>query len=167
MQTNDNATVADITILDYSDLERLLPHRQIALMLDSATYHQASKEVIAFKAITSLDDSDSMFHANSTSWMFTGHFPDLPVMPGHFIEEMANLAAATLHACVSDFNKSIIMVRSKTVKHRGSALPNDMLHIHAFNVRKKLGQFICDVTVRNQDGKVITQVTNLLGAISR
>ena len=69
--------------IEAKDIQKLIPHRYPFLQLDRITAFESMKTLTAIKNVTMNEPQ------------FQGHFPDLPVMPGVLIIEMAQ-ACGTL-----------------------------------------------------------------------
>lgn len=70
------------TILTINDIIRILPHRYPFLLVDRVVEYVPNERVVGIKNVT----------ANEPQ--FTGHFPDVPIMPGVLIiEAMAQCGA--------------------------------------------------------------------------
>lgn len=67
------------------DLERLLPHRRIALVIDEVLFDPETPNFIQGKKTLKSDDP-----------YFDGHFDDDPIFPGHWSVEAVALAAAAM-----------------------------------------------------------------------
>ena len=72
--------------LNKSDIEKLLPHREPMLLINSLTN------------IEKLTSATGVVSVRKNSFFVNGHFPDNPVMPGVLIVEAFGQTAAALTA---------------------------------------------------------------------
>ncbi len=111
------------SILDISEIKKIIPHRYPFLLLDRILELNLNKNIVALKNVTINED------------FFNGHFPQKPVMPGVLlIEAMAQAAAVFASKSVNDENTNdenqIIYFMSIEKAHfRKPVVPGDSLHI--------------------------------------
>lgn len=111
------------SILDISEIKKIIPHRYPFLLLDRILELNLNKNIVALKNVTINED------------FFNGHFPQKPVMPGVLIiEAMAQAAAVFASKSVNDENtkdeNQIIYFMSIEKAHfRKPVVPCDSLHI--------------------------------------
>ncbi|MFK7761153.1 MAG: 3-hydroxyacyl-ACP dehydratase FabZ [Candidatus Midichloriaceae bacterium] len=111
------------SILDISEIKKIIPHRYPFLLLDRILELNLNKNIVALKNVTINED------------FFNGHFPQKPVMPGVLIiEAMAQAAAVFASKSVNDENtkdeNQIIYFMSIEKAHfRKPVVPGDSLHI--------------------------------------
>ena len=112
-----------VSLLDISEIKRIIPHRYPFLLLDKVLELNPNKNIVALKNITINED------------FFNGHFPKKPVMPGVLIiEAMAQAAAVFASKSVegsnSDKENQIIYFMSIEKAHfRKPVEPGDTLYI--------------------------------------
>ncbi len=103
-----------------------LPHRYPFLLLDRATGYVANKSIRGIKCVT----------ANEPQ--FTGHFPDMPVMPGVMIIEAMAQAAGVLVGISMDLvdkNAKVLFMGVDGVKFRRKVVPGDVMELHVRALR--------------------------------
>jgi 3-hydroxyacyl-[acyl-carrier-protein] dehydratase len=111
------------SILDISEIKKIIPHRYPFLLLERIWELNLNKNIVALKNVTINED------------FFNGHFPQKPVMPGVLlIETMAQAAAVFASKSVNDENTNdenqIIYFMSIEKAHfRKPVVPGDSLHI--------------------------------------
>ncbi len=132
-------------VLDARNLNRILPHKPPAVLLDCVVEVNPGRSVIARKNVT------------QSEWAMLGHFPGLPVFPaGSIIEAMVQ--ACTILAYATDkFDPDtdvVLLVGLNKTKFRRAVVPGDVLEIEAqlgqrrSNVwRFEVKAFVDDITV--------------------
>ncbi len=119
------------SILDISEIKKIIPHRYPFLLLDRILELNLNKNIVALKNVTINED------------FFNGHFPQKPVMPGVLIiEAMAQAAAVFASKSVNDENtkdeNQIIYFMSIEKAHfRKPVVPGDSLHIYVQQVQAR------------------------------
>ena len=112
-----------VTLLDISEIKKIIPHRYPFLLLDKVLELNPHKNIVALKNITINED------------FFNGHFPKKPVMPGVLIiEAMAQAGAVFASKSIRNSNgpneNQIIYFTSIEKAHfRKPVEPGDTLHI--------------------------------------
>lgn len=135
------------------DLEKILPHRHTALMID-VVFHDPNhpNTILAYKYVDPHDP-----------WFF-GHFPKKPIYPGHCLIELVCLTAATLvKYSFPEIEGLPIVSRIGEVSFKQPAFPGDNLAIEVEllkEVKRTIFTFNGKVL---KDGKVICEVKNLKG----
>lgn len=140
-----------------SYLEKILPHRFTALMIDEVIYDPRNPHsVTALKKIKHNDP-----------WLL-GHFPKKPIYPGHCLIELVCLTAAALVKCsFPEIEGLPIVARIGEVSFRGPALPDDDLTIQVEllkEVKKTIFTFNGNVL---KNGEVICEVGNFKGVAKK
>jgi 3-hydroxyacyl-[acyl-carrier-protein] dehydratase len=107
------------TALDISDILRILPHRYPFLLIDRVTEIVPRERIVALKNVT----------ANEP--FFTGHFPEMPIVPGVImIESMAQAGAILLLREIEDRdNKLVVFTGVERARFRRPVVPGDQLRI--------------------------------------
>jgi 3-hydroxyacyl-[acyl-carrier-protein] dehydratase len=112
------------SVLDISEIKKILPHRYPFLLLDKVLELNLNKNIIALKNVTINED------------FFNGHFPQKPVMPGVLIiEAMAQAAAVFASKSVNDKdfkteNQIIYFMSIEKAHFRKPVVPGDSLYIY-------------------------------------
>jgi 3-hydroxyacyl-[acyl-carrier-protein] dehydratase len=107
------------TAMDISDILRILPHRFPFLLIDRVTEIVPRERIVALKNVT----------ANEP--FFTGHFPEMPIVPGVImIESMAQAGAILLLREIDDRdNKLVVFTGVERARFRRPVVPGDQLRI--------------------------------------
>lgn len=125
--------------LEIADLIRLLPHRYPFLLVDRIEAIDGDRSAVGIKNVT----------ANEPH--FTGHFPDVPVMPGVLIiEAMAQTAGAIcLHNSISDKPALVYFMTIDGAKFRKPVVPGDRLELHVVKQKQRgsIWRFACEAKV--------------------
>ena len=105
-------------MLDRSDIEAILPHRDPFLMIDRVTELEPGEYAVAEKDIVATDD------------VFRGHFPGNPVFPGVLqLEAMAQTGAVAVLSRPEAKGKIILFARADDVRFRRPVVPGDTLRL--------------------------------------
>jgi len=104
-------------VFDNVAIAKILPHRYPFLLVDKVVSFEPGKRAVGVKNVT----------ANEPQ--FTGHFPDLPIMPGVLmVEAMAQLGGIVcLQAPISDGKGQFFFAGIDGVKFRRPVVPGDTL----------------------------------------
>ena len=110
---------AQATTLDINDIFRILPHRYPFLLIDRVIEIVRKQRIVAIKNVTINEP------------FFTGHFPNMPIMPGVLIvEAIAQAGGALLLTEVEDRDNKLIMFTGiERAKFRRPVVPGDQLRI--------------------------------------
>jgi 3-hydroxyacyl-[acyl-carrier-protein] dehydratase len=110
---------ADSTVLDITQIQRILPHRYPFLLIDRVISLTPRKRLVALKNVT----------ANEPH--FAGHFPGFPIMPGVLIIEAIAQAGGTL--VLSEIpdreDKLVVFTSIERARFRKPVVPGDQLRI--------------------------------------
>ena len=103
--------------LDYTAIERILPHRYPFLLVDRITEFEVDKRIVGIKNVTINEP------------FFQGHFPGHPIMPGVLIiEAMAQVGGMLLLGTIEDPDQKVVYFMSlDNVKFRRPVIPGDQL----------------------------------------
>ena len=126
-------------IHDIHDILKYLPHRYPFLLIDRIESLDPGKSVTALKNITYNEP------------YFTGHFPELPVMPGVLILEAMAQAAGIL--ILDRKNPSLFLFAGiDNARFKQMVSPGDQLHLHITLVRGRqdVWKFHGEATVNNK-----------------
>ena len=119
------------SILDISEIKKIIPHRYPFLLLDRILELNLNKNIVALKNVTINEE------------FFNGHFPQKPVMPGVLIiEAMAQAAALFASKSLSDKsiqNENYIMYFMSIEKahFRKPVIPGDSMHITVEQIKAR------------------------------
>lgn len=121
---------------------KLLPHRYPFLMIDQVLELEPGKRIKAIKAITA-----------NEPWA-TGHFPELPIMPGVLmIEAVAQAGGMVVLALPEYFGKLAVLGSVESIRVRRMVTPGEIITIEAEVLYMKMGASKVRGTV-SVDGKV-------------
>jgi 3-hydroxyacyl-[acyl-carrier-protein] dehydratase len=110
---------ADATVLDITQIQRILPHRFPFLLIDRVISLTPRQKIVALKNVS----------ANEPH--FAGHFPGFPIMPGVLIvEAIAQAGGALLLTEIPDRdNKLMVFTGIERARFRKPVVPGDQLRI--------------------------------------
>ena len=113
--------------LNKPDIEKLLPHREPMLLINSLTN------------IEKLTSATGVVSVRKNSFFVNGHFPDNPVMPGVLIVEAFGQTAAALTAHGIDKatyeNKLVFLMGIEKARFRNPVIPDCELLLNIEAIR--------------------------------
>jgi 3-hydroxyacyl-[acyl-carrier-protein] dehydratase len=105
-------------VLDRTQIEEILPHREPFLLIDRVTALEPGQHAVAEKDILATDD------------VFRGHFPGHPVFPGVLIlEALAQTGAVAVLSEPDALGKIILFARADDVRFKRAVVPGDTLRL--------------------------------------
>src|SRR5215467_15533587 len=142
--------------LDINQIQAILPHRYLFLLIDRVVEIERKKRIVALKNVT----------ANEP--FFAGHFPGNPIMPGVLIvEAMAQAGAVLLLSEFPDRNEKLVVFTGvERARFRRPVIPGDQLRIEVEVLawRRIAGRMGGKVFV---DGKLVAEATVSCAIIDR
>lgn len=140
-------------MLEYQDIEKILPHRYPFLLVDRVTELEPGKSASAVKQIS----GNEIF--------FQGHFPGRPVFPGVLqIEALAQVGGIALLSLPENQGKLPVFAGVDKVRFRGLVTPGDTLHLTA-RITKMRGDFGFGQARAEVDGKTVCEATLMFALI--
>ena len=140
------------SVLDSSDIQKILPHRYPFLLVDKIIELESDKGAVGIKNVTMNEE------------FFTGHFPGRPVMPGVLIvEAMAQVAGVLMLNKKENVGKMAYFMSLDKAKFRKTVVPGDQLRLEAkvIKLKSKIGHVHTRALV---DGQVVSEA-NLMFAL--
>ena len=105
-------------MLDRTQIEEILPHREPFLLIDRVTALEPGQHAVAEKDVLATDD------------VFRGHFPGYPVFPGVLIlEALAQTGAVAVLSEPDVRGKIILFARADDVRFKRAVVPGDTLRL--------------------------------------
>ena len=134
-------------VLEYADIEKLIPHRAPFLLIDKLTNAVPGESATGIKAVS------------GGEYYFAGHFPSNPVMPGVLIvEAMAQVAACVASLTLKDDQKDtlVFFATIDKTRFRKPVRPGDLLMLDVQKTASKanLWKFSAEANV---DSKIVAQ----------
>jgi 3-hydroxyacyl-[acyl-carrier-protein] dehydratase len=113
------ATTEQKTILDITEIQRILPHRYPFLLIDRVVEMTRRERIVALKNVTVNEP------------YFQGHFPGYPIMPGVLmVEAIAQAGGALLLTEIADREQSLMVFSGiERARFRRPVVPGDQLRI--------------------------------------
>jgi len=133
-----------MTKLNKEEIEKLLPHREPMLLIESIIN------------IQKLSSATGVVNVNVNSFFLNGHFPNNPVMPGVLIVEAFGQTAAALTAHGLDRsvyeNKLVFLMGVEKARFRNPVIPNCelLLNIEAIRTHGKVWKYKGQAFVDNK-----------------
>ncbi len=108
------------SVLNKDDIKKIIPHRDPMLLIDSVAELEPGKRITA------------KFYVDPARDIFTGHFPDNPVLPGIYIVEMMAQAADIMMLSTAKYRgKTPYFLGIDKVRFKSKILPGAQITIHA------------------------------------
>jgi len=127
-------------------LEKILPQRYPFLLIDRVLNFEENKQLVAIKNVTINEP------------FFSGHFPNLPVMPGVLILEAMAQAAIILYAQSKHIRKNEVnyYFAKVDVKFKKSVVPGDQVRIE-IEAEKMLTKMAITKATASVSGDIVAQ----------
>ena len=144
--------------MDIQEIKEYLPHRYPFLLIDRVVEVEPGKRLLAFKNVTCNEP------------FFTGHFPQLPIMPGVLIIEAlaqaTGLLAGNSMPGIMGKSKTYYLVGLDKVRFKRPVVPGDRLMLEATYLRHKrnIWAFSCRAEV---DGEFVASAEIMCAAAER
>ena len=133
---------SDLKTLEIQQLMMLLPHRYPFLLVDRIVDIDQDRSATGIKNVTMNEPH------------FTGHFPQMPIMPGVLIVEgMAQTAGAI---CAKEYFEgepsTVFFMTIDKAKFRKTVTPGDVLHykIEKLKQKRNIFKYACVAEVNGQ-----------------
>jgi beta-hydroxyacyl-ACP dehydratase FabZ len=120
-----NVRLSGMTVLDSSEIQRILPHRYPFLLVDKIIELEPRVRIVGIKQVTFNED------------FFQGHFPGAPVMPGVLqIEALAQVGAILALREFEDRDSKIpFFTGIENARFRRPVVPGDTLTLEVTAMR--------------------------------
>ena len=119
------------TVIDHRKIAEILPHRYPFLLVDRVVHIDLeNSEIIGLKNVT------------INEHFFSGHFPNVPIMPGVLvIEAMAQTGGILVHQ-KGYVGKIAVLLNVTSAKFRRPIYPGDVIYLHvkAIHISSKGGR---------------------------
>ncbi len=130
-------------IININEIINLIPHRYPFLLLDKVTRLELGKSIVGLKNVTYNEPQ------------FTGHFPNIPIMPGVLIiEAMAQLSAVLIAKTlnITSENKIVYFMSIENAKFRKVVTPGDsiIMECSILQNRSNVWKFYGESRVENE-----------------
>jgi 3-hydroxyacyl-[acyl-carrier-protein] dehydratase len=130
-------------IININEIINLIPHRYPFLLLDKVTKIELGKSIVGLKNVTYNEPQ------------FTGHFPNIPIMPGVLIiEAMAQLSAVLIAKTlnINSENKMVYFMSIENAKFRKVVTPGDsiIMECSILQSRSNVWKFYGESKVENE-----------------
>lgn len=129
------------TIMNFTDIQKILPHRYPFLLIDKIVALEEGKSITAIKNVSGNEQ------------FFQGHFPGMPIMPGVLITEaLAQAGAVMLLSMPENQGKVGVFTGINNFKFRRQVVPGDILELNAelLTYRHGMGKANVKATVDGQ-----------------
>jgi 3-hydroxyacyl-[acyl-carrier-protein] dehydratase len=140
--------VSETVILNVQQIEKLLPHRYPFLLVDRIIELEPGKRVVGVKCVS----------ANEP--FFSGHFPEMKVMPGVLIlEALAQCSALMTLPAIPEAERAgkvIFFMAIDGARFRKPVVPGDRLELHCTMLKSK-GAIIKARGEAKVDGHVVAE----------
>ena len=127
--------------MDIKEIQKILPHRFPFLLVDRIVETEAGKRIVGIKNVS------------ANEWIFQGHFPGEPIMPGVLIlEALAQVGAVLVLKEFKAEGKIALFTGMDDVKFRRKVVPGDVLRLEAEvdRVRPPFGRYKTKATVAGE-----------------
>ncbi len=130
--------------LSQTQIKEILPHRSPLLLLDSVSELIPGMSIVSSVTINPKWD------------IFSGHFPDYPVLPGIYITECMSQAAALMLLSIPERNGKLpLLFQLQQIRFLHSVFPGDVMELKA-SLKCELGNEMYDCKVSSYvNGKKI------------
>lgn len=130
--------------LSQTQIKEILPHRSPLLLLDSVSELIPGMSIVSSVTINPKWD------------IFSGHFPDYPVLPGIYITEGMSQAAALMLLSIPERNGKLpLLFQLQQIRFLHSVFPGDVMELKA-SLKCELGNEMYDCKVSSYvNGKKI------------
>ena len=126
------------------DIQSYLPHRYPFLFIDKIVSIDAENKSGVFQKNISNNEN-----------YFVGHFPDFKVMPGVIqVEAMAQAFIILLKKLGYKFD-TLLFAKINEAVFKKMVRPGDILFLKVKLVKEKMGVFVGDGVLENQDGEIV------------
>ena len=121
--------------IDHLEVRKYLPHRYPFLLVDTVSDYELNKSIVAIKNVTCNEP------------FFSGHFPQLPVMPGVLIiEALAQASGILMYRTFDRYpteDDLFLLAGIDNARFKRQVVPGDqlILTVEVLRAREKLWKF--------------------------
>ena len=122
-----------MTVLEASEIQKIIPHRYPMLLVDRIIELEPMKRAVGIKNIT------------MNEMQFLGHFPGDPIMPGVLmIEAMAQVGGVALLYPEENRGKIAVFGKIDNVRFRKQIIPGDQVITEAIITKIRGNMGVCE-----------------------
>lgn len=130
-------------ILEFQDIKKLLPHRYPFLLVDRILDYEIGKSILGLKNVTGNEN------------FFTGHFPEIAVMPGVLMIEALAQTAGVLYFLTTQTKAGrdnwFYFAGIDNARFKRVVIPGDQLMLHVNMIKSRLDIYVFEAEAKVDD----------------
>lgn len=136
--------MSEMKKIDHLEVKKYLPHRYPFLLVDTVESYVIGESIVAIKNVTHNEP------------YFTGHFPQLPVMPGVLmVEALAQASGILMYRTLDRYpneNDLFYLAGIDNTRFKRNVVPGDqlILRVEVLRKRENLWKFKGEATVNGE-----------------